>query len=305
MADYIMKSEWEDVDAAAMSLKSGDTLLASNQARKNSTMTEPVGVDESGKLFVRPPGEGGGGGGTINYPPATGIPAEDLSEDVREKLTEQIVYNFATPTAYEDFFNRYGDDLKRGDIVIILDTDGNGKTVVYQLGKNSLDPLELTPVMELQLSSGTNAVIWATNVAPTSRRFIISDLTGPSGAVPYPGHMIVSSYTGRGYFIIDAGEDAVTVSDHTVQVTGSAGAPGSKGDDGGYYTIDVEQLNSTTVKLSFVPSKEGMETILPEVITLPQGPKGATPVRGTDYWTAADIAEIKSYVDEAILGGAW
>lgn len=35
------------------------------------------------------------------------------------------------------------------------------------------------------------------------------------------------------------------------------------------------------------------------------GPAGYTPVRGTDYWTAADIAEIKGYVDNAILGGAW
>ena len=32
---------------------------------------------------------------------------------------------------------------------------------------------------------------------------------------------------------------------------------------------------------------------------------GSTPVRGTDYWTAADIAQIKAYVDDAILGGAW
>lgn len=30
-----------------------------------------------------------------------------------------------------------------------------------------------------------------------------------------------------------------------------------------------------------------------------------TLVRGVDYWTEEDIAEIKSYVDEAILGGAW
>lgn len=36
-----------------------------------------------------------------------------------------------------------------------------------------------------------------------------------------------------------------------------------------------------------------------------QGPKGDTPERGVDYWTAADIAEIQSYVDDAILGGAW
>jgi ABC-type amino acid transport substrate-binding protein len=32
---------------------------------------------------------------------------------------------------------------------------------------------------------------------------------------------------------------------------------------------------------------------------------GKTPVRGTDYWTDVDKAEIKSYVDEAILGGVW
>jgi hypothetical protein len=35
------------------------------------------------------------------------------------------------------------------------------------------------------------------------------------------------------------------------------------------------------------------------------GKDGYTPQRGTDYWTDADKAEIKSYVDEAILGGAW
>lgn len=33
--------------------------------------------------------------------------------------------------------------------------------------------------------------------------------------------------------------------------------------------------------------------------------EGRTPVRGVDYWTADDIAEIKTYVDEAILGGEW
>lgn len=36
-----------------------------------------------------------------------------------------------------------------------------------------------------------------------------------------------------------------------------------------------------------------------------QGPQGYTPVRGTDYWTDGDKDEIKKYVDEAILGGAW
>ncbi len=35
------------------------------------------------------------------------------------------------------------------------------------------------------------------------------------------------------------------------------------------------------------------------------GKDGHTPQKGTDYWTDADKAEIKSYVDDAILGGAW
>ena len=35
------------------------------------------------------------------------------------------------------------------------------------------------------------------------------------------------------------------------------------------------------------------------------GADGKTPVRGTDYWTETDKNEIKSYVDNAILGGAW
>lgn len=36
-----------------------------------------------------------------------------------------------------------------------------------------------------------------------------------------------------------------------------------------------------------------------------KGDKGSAPIRGVDYWTNADKAEIKSYVDETILGGVW
>lgn len=46
------------------------------------------------------------------------------------------------------------------------------------------------------------------------------------------------------------------------------------------------------------------------IVTFSDGKKlnvknGKTPVRGTDFWTPDDIAEIKAYVNEAILGGAW
>lgn len=48
-----------------------------------------------------------------------------------------------------------------------------------------------------------------------------------------------------------------------------------------------------------------------QTITINDGPAGQpgadgyTPKRGTDYWTSSDIAQIKSYVDSAILGGSW
>lgn len=35
------------------------------------------------------------------------------------------------------------------------------------------------------------------------------------------------------------------------------------------------------------------------------GTPGYTPVKGVDYWTEADKAEIKAYVEDAILGGEW
>ena len=36
-----------------------------------------------------------------------------------------------------------------------------------------------------------------------------------------------------------------------------------------------------------------------------KGPAGDTPERGVDYWTETDIAEIKTYVEDAILEGKW
>lgn len=37
----------------------------------------------------------------------------------------------------------------------------------------------------------------------------------------------------------------------------------------------------------------------------PAGPRGITPVRGTDYWTTADQDAIKKWVNDAILNGKW
>lgn len=88
------------------------------------------------------------------------------------------------------------------------------------------------------------------------------------------------------------------------------GEPGENGDDGvgiqsvqqtttstaddGNNIITVTLTNGTTSTFTVQNGSQGSK-----------GDKGDSPVRGTDYWTDADKAEIKAYVDEAILGGAW
>lgn len=71
---------------------------------------------------------------------------------------------------------------------------------------------------------------------------------------------------------------------------GETGAKGDKGDAFVYSDFTAEQLAA----LKGAPGETGSP-----------GAAGYTPVRGTDYWTSDDIAVIKSYVDDAILGGEW
>ena len=56
-----------------------------------------------------------------------------------------------------------------------------------------------------------------------------------------------------------------------------------------------------------IPSITGLATedYVNNAIAAIPTPDAVKPVRGTDYWTEEDIAEIKSYVEDAILGGVW
>ena len=70
--------------------------------------------------------------------------------------------------------------------------------------------------------------------------------------------------------------------------------------------LSSEQLDTSTltaaINNALAQAKDSGEFNGPQG---PQGSDGKTPVKGVDYWTAADINEIKTYVDESILGGAW
>ena len=68
-------------------------------------------------------------------------------------------------------------------------------------------------------------------------------------------------------------------------------------DENGNISIDIPQA-----KDGYTPQK-GVDYFDGE--NGKDGEDGHTPVKGTDYWTESDKAEIKSYVDEAILGGEW
>lgn len=82
-----------------------------------------------------------------------------------------------------------------------------------------------------------------------------------------------------------------------VDVSGSGDGPSSPGDSGATFTPSV----SADGVISWTNDK-GLANPSPVNI---KGSPGYTPQKGTDYWNAADIAEIKSYVDDAILGGEW
>lgn len=89
---------------------------------------------------------------------------------------------------------------------------------------------------------------------------------------------------------------------------GKDGAPGRPGKDGYSPVKGIDYFDGKDGKDGYTPvkgidyfdgndgqpGKDGAD-----------GKDGYSPVRGVDYWTDADKEEIKSYVDEAILGGEW
>lgn len=76
------------------------------------------------------------------------------------------------------------------------------------------------------------------------------------------------------------------------------GGVGGNGTPGFSPTVSVEEIEGgNRITITDVNGEKTVDVM--------DGKDGSTPVRGTDYWTDTDKAEIKSYVDSAILGGAW
>ena len=62
---------------------------------------------------------------------------------------------------------------------------------------------------------------------------------------------------------------------------GKDGRDGADGSDGGYYTPSVTQPDANTMRLSFIPSKDGMTAVSETYITLPSGGSGSVAIDST------------------------
>lgn len=78
----------------------------------------------------------------------------------------------------------------------------------------------------------------------------------------------------------------------------------------GVYAGDPETAELKTSTPARVDCSKGVQcgsvagtAINPVIVT--KGEDGYTPQKGVDYWTDADISEMKSYIDSVILGGEW
>lgn len=119
--------------------------------------------------------------------------------------------------------------------------------------------------------------------------------TGPQGNAGFsPSAKVEQISTGARITITDANGTT------TAEVYNGTSGAGGSGENGVTFTPTV----SSDGVISWT-NDGGLSNPTPVNIKGPKGDKGDAPVRGTDYWTAADIAEIKGYVDDAILGGAW
>ena len=73
-------------------------------------------------------------------------------------------------------------------------------------------------------------------------------------------------------------------------------------------SIDVEYLDQgspTGYKITINNRGKSEEIYIYNGQQGENGQSGTTPVKGTDYWTASDIADIKAYCENAIANGAW
>ena len=120
-----------------------------------------------------------------------------------------------------------------------------------------------------------------------------ADLKGDKGDPGSPGKdghspVVTATKSGKTTTISVDGTAIATVEDGADGTPGKDGAPGAKGDPG-------EKGDTGPQGLQGIQGVQG-----PQGERGPAGTDGYTPVKGTDYWTASDKAEIVAEVTAAL-----
>ena len=199
------------------------------------------------------------------------------NKEVLDSITDEKVVEWDSKSQKgDDGFSPIANVVKFGDVATITITDKNSTTTaVISDGRDGY-----TPVKGVDYFDGEN---------------------GKDGSDGQDGISVTHSWDGTILTITSASGTS------SVDLKGDKGDPGTPGSDGldgtdgdngasaydiavahGFVGTEAEWLES----LKGEPGKDGAP-----------GADGYTPVKGTDYWTAEDKAEIQSYIDSQI-GGA-
>ena len=215
-------------------------------------------------------------------------------------------------TAVSGFFIRYSDNA-----TIPLDGTAEDNTVSVKLKKSCYNkPGQFAVIIKATdgdvintvfygegtiLASSTDTIVDDENVIPSlsdllAQIAVLESVTNAANTAASNANNAAARVSGLTVSATSSSVAGATVSEKDgvfhIAFTLPKGEPGPKGNDG---TMSFEDLtDEQRESLRGPEGKQGQ-----------QGPKGDTPERGVDYWTATDIAEIISYVDDAILNGAW
>jgi predicted DNA-binding ArsR family transcriptional regulator len=205
----------------------------------------------------------------------------DSDDTTLDQMSEIVEYIKNNKTLIE---NVTTNKVNVSDIINNLTTNVTNKPLSAAQGVALKALIDALDTDKLDVSSLTSAINTALAQAKASGEFDGKDGTnGVSATHSWNGTTLtITSASGSSSANLK-GSDGVGVS--KVQQTTTSTA------DDGNNVITVTLSNGTTSTFTVQNGSKGS--------------KGDSPVRGTDYWTDADKAEIKSYVDEAILGGAW
>lgn len=208
----------------------------------------------------------------------------DISGWVDEDATYKIIYSRPDGITYSVPVSRSGETLSWTPEAYDVEIVGYGKLEVRAyiddiIGKSAVFKVKIEESIQTdETQAGTVRPDWIDDIID---KVVIDKI-----------EQTVTSTEDGGVNVL-----TVTLTDGDVSTfevrNGNQGSKGEKGDTGAIGPQGIQGEKGDTGAVG------------PQGETGERGSDGYTPQRGIDYWTEADKTEIKAYVDEAILGGAW